>query len=290
MTTEKIITGTWLPVFPGFYGTFFEGETMYESEIDYINEHVKPEALAKAMVDNLYNSNAGTQLFKDFTESTAKQCVKFIEKQLKPEFVESIVYQEISSPKYYNFSNDSVNIAVTFSADNVQNIRHFISEHFAQWREYLKATYTSCDGFISHHGNAPGDEEWLVDNALHGAHNAGAVLEFICGEKEINSESLYYACENDVGIDHEAYEKECIERGWYVPPTLWNRLKSKWDNKPRFKRLKGWTATQYMLDTKKQRYIFAVSKSEPGNDNFIVKRYFKIFIFARLKDEKKKKS
>ena len=287
MTTENIITATWLPVFPGFYGTFFDGENMYEQEIDYIEEHVQPEALKQAMLDNMYNSNAGSKLWKDFIRSTARQCVKIIEAELKKlGFVESIVFEEISSLREYNFTNDSINIEVVFSAANLQAIRHFISEHFAQWKEYLKATYTSYDGFISHHGNQPGDEEWFVDNALLDRHNAGSVLKFLCGENGINSEMLYYACENDVTIDLEAYEKECIESGWYVPDTLWNRLKQKWNDKPRFIRRGGWVADQYVLITKKQTYIFAYSAAEVKNDELIVKRFFKKFIFARLKNEK----
>lgn len=291
MNNEKIITGSWLPVFPGFYGTFFDGENMYESEIDYINERVEPEGLAKAMIDNLYNSKAGNQLWKDYEESIAKQCVTIIASELVPEFVESIEFEAISSPREYNFRNDSIIVKYTFSAANLQAIRHFISEHYLQWQTYLKETYTSYDGFISHHANNPGAEEWFADNALRDRHNAGAVMEFICGEKEITSETLYYDCDNDVGLNHETYEKECIDCGWYVPDTWWNRLKSKWaDRSFKFKVLHGWGAKQYIFDTKKQRYIFAVSRQEVKSKYFIVKRYFKVFIFARLKDEKKNKS
>ena len=289
MSTENIITGTWLPVFPGFYGTFFDGETMYEQEIDYIDEHVLPKELAEAMIENLYNSDAGSKLWKEYTESTAKQCVTVIEQSLKElGFVESIVFEEISSPREYNFANDAVHIQVTFTPVNLQNIRHFISEHFAQWKEYLKGSYTSYDGFTSHHSNQPGAEEWFADNAIRDSHNAGSVLEFLCGENQINSETLYYECENDAGLDHEAYKQECIKMGWWTPDTLWCRLKAKWfDWEPCLKVHSRHGIRQYILDTKKQRYIFAVTKEKPSNDNFITKRLLKIFLFGRLKNEKR---
>ena len=44
---------------------------------------------------------------------------------------------------------------------------------------------------------------------------------------------------------------------------------------------------QFIFDTPKQRYIFAVTKQEPIAESFIVKRVFKIFLFAKLKEEKK---
>jgi len=292
MNSENIIIGTWLPVFPGFYGTYFDGEVMYESEENYIEEHVKPEALAAVMIENFHNSNAGTKLWKDYTESTAKQCVKLIEKELKHKgFVESIKFEEISSPKFYNFSNDSINIEVVFSAENIQAIRHFVSEHFAEWKTYLKETYTSCSGFMSHHSNVPGAEEWFVDNALNDKHNAGSILEFLCGELKINSEFLYYQVDNNVSIDIEALKKECLELGWYEPNTRWNRFKS-WlkDNLPKYHVMRSASYKQYILDTSKQKYIFAVYKGDITNNTLIAKRYFKRFVFARLKDEKGEKN
>jgi hypothetical protein len=292
MTTENITISTWLPVFPGFYGTMFDEEIMYEQEIDYINERILPEELAEAMVDNLYNSKAGSQLWKDYTESIAKQCTKTIEAKLKElGFVEAIKFEEISSPKYYNFSNDSINVEVIFSAENIQAIRHFISEHFAQWKEYLRGKYTSCDGFTSHHANVPGAEEWFVDNALNDGHNAGAVLDFLCGENKIDQEYLYYGCENNVELDTDMLKKECIEKGWYVPDTIWNRVKGFLSARlPEYKKQIDSKGKQYIFDTQKQRYIFAISKEPVYNDNFIVKRFFKIFIFGRLKDGKAKNS
>jgi hypothetical protein len=44
---------------------------------------------------------------------------------------------------------------------------------------------------------------------------------------------------------------------------------------------------QFIFDTPKQRYIFAIIKLEPVAEAFIVKRIFKIFLFAKLKEEKK---
>ena len=111
MTGENISTKTWLPVFPGFYGTFFDGEGIYEQEIEYIHEEYD-EDLAEVMESSLYTSKAGQKLWDDYQDSIARQCVQAIEKELSPEYVTSIKFEEISSPKFYNFSNDSINIIV----------------------------------------------------------------------------------------------------------------------------------------------------------------------------------
>ncbi len=288
----KITTGTWLPVFPGFYCTILEWliDSAADNDLECIKDSDRPEELKDAMKDHYYVSKAYYANIKPMETAIAKQCTTIVEKELKAlGFVESIKFEKLVSPREYNFNNDSVDIEVTFTPENVQNIRHYISEHFAQWREYLKGTYTSCDGFISHHSNQPGDEEWFVDNALNDQHNAGAVLEFLCGEHEINAETLFNQCESVEGIDLDALEKQCYKEGWYIPDNLWNKLKT-YRFPVRFKVIGSWAARQYVLDTKKQRYIFAVTKAEPKTDIFLHKRFFKIFLFGWLKNEKGNKA
>lgn len=293
MITENIITGTWLPVFPGFYETCFNGDCLYEREIDYFRETVKPAELVQCMIDNLYHSQAGVKLWREYQDSIAKQCVSVIWNELRNlHYVENIEFEEICSPKYYNYVNDSINVKVTFSAENIRNIKAMIEEHTDEWKEYLKQTYTSRDGFISHHSNNPDAEEWDIEAALTDSHNAGAILEFLCGENNITSETLYYGCEEDVGLDTDALKKECIEKGWYVPKNIcldWFRsLKPRFLNNYKFRKsVTLGCANQYILETPKQRYIFAITKQEPTNQVFITKRIFKIFLFAKLREEKK---
>lgn len=293
MNGKKITTGTWLPVFPGFYETIFDGEMIYENEEDYIRETIKPVELADCMIENMCNSNAGTKLWKDYTRSIAEQCVDCIEKELKAlRFVEKLEFEEISSPKYYNYINDSINIQVTFSAENVRAIRNFIFENLEAWKTYLKENYTSCDGFISFHKSTPDSEEWVVDSALNDSHNAGAVLEFLCGENDIDQETLYYFCENNVQIDIKELRKECISSGWYEPKRICRdwfvSLLPRLGKYYSVRTLKDRHGIQFIFETPKQRYFFAITKDQITNEAFIVKRFFKILVFARLKNGKKR--
>lgn len=289
----KLVTHTWLPVFPGFYGTIFDGDSMYSSETEYINESVKPEELAKSMIDNLYNSEAGDKLWKEYEQSTAKQCVETIWNNLRNlHYVEEIEFEEVCSPRYYNFSNDSINVKVTYSIENITNIKNFIQENLNEWKKFLKNNYSSYDGFISSHSNNPDSEEWDIETALADTHKSGSILQFICNEHNIDSDTLYDSCEQQVFLDLDMYKKECINECWYRPKNMcldWLRsLKPRFKKNYRFRKIiSHGFARQYIIETPKQRYIFAISKQDVNNDLFIVKRFFKIFIFAKLKKEKK---
>lgn len=289
---ETITAFTWLPVFPGFYGTYFDGDGLYGREIEYIHEHYSEE-LAKVMVDRLYSSKAHAKLWKEYTESIAKQCISIIWNNLRNlGYVTEIKFEELHSPKEYNFYNDSINVMIIFSAENIEKIKTMLQEHKDEWKEYLKSHYTSCDGFISSHDNYPESEEWQVEKALQDSHNSGALLNFICEENGITDEVLYNSTEENVGLDTEMLKKECIENGWYVPPSFcrdWFKgLFPKIRKNYSFKRNKSFSDTWYSLNTPKQRYIFCVTKEDARNNAFIVKRYFRIFLFGKLKEEKKR--
>ena len=290
---EKLVTGTWLPVFPGFYETYFNGDCLYDREIQYIEETITPKELADVLVDKFYETKAFDKLYEEYQESIAKQCVSVIWNELLHlGYVENIEFEEIYSPKYYNYINDSINVKVTFSAENIRNIKAMIEEHTDEWKEYLKQVYTSRDGFISRHSNSPDAEEWDIETALTNGHNAGAILEYLCGENNITSETLYYGCEENVQMDIKLHKKECIEKGWYVPKNIcfdWFRsLRHRFKGKYKFRRVVTLAfPVEYILETPKQRYVFAITKQEPVNKAFIVKKIFKIFLFAKLKEEKK---
>lgn len=292
---ENLVTGTWLPVFPGFYGTIFDDDSIVDSEIEYIEEQVKPEELAACMIKNMYHSNAITMFYKEYQDSIAKQCVSIIWNNLRNlHYVENIEFEEISSPKFYNFINDSINVKVTFSPENIRNIKNLIDKNPEEWKKYLKENYSSYDGFMSHHSNRAESEEWNIETALADRHNAGAVLQFICDNENITDETLYYNCENNVQLNIDMLKKECIKNGWYVPKNIcldWFRsLAPRFKKNYKFKRVSSlaFFAKQYILETPRQRYIFVISKEEIINNHFIIKRFFKIFIFAKLKEEKKR--
>lgn len=177
---------TFLPVFPGFYNTLFESDdsTVIES----------------------YNQENGTNFdydnfdwdYSDYYNQTAKNCCKVIEKLLKEKnIVQSIEFQRVVSPQYYNFSNDLINIEAKI---NVDILIFFIESNKESFDRYVKENYTSCDGFTSFHSND--GEKWLKSlincDLDKPEHKFGAMLNFVC-EMLIDDENkqMWLYCELD---------------------------------------------------------------------------------------------
>lgn len=294
MENEKLVSYTWLPVFPGFYYTIFDNDKNSDYEEEYIRENIEPVELAECMIEHIYESETAVKFYKEYQDSVARQCVVIIWDNLKRlGYVESIEFEEISSPREYNFINDSINVKIIFSAENIKKIKTVLQEHADEWKEYLIRNYKSYDGFISYHSYYPEDEEWNVDTALHDTHNIGSILQFICEQNDITDATLYTFVEDNVSLDTDMLKRECIDKGWYVPKSIcrdWFRsVKARIKLQYSFRRYVSLlNPAQYILETPKQRYIFTIYKGEfPANNAFIIKRLFQIFIFAKLKEEKK---
>lgn len=124
---------TYLPVFTGFYGSFWDEPDFYgEAEyyglpedfnfLEYMNWHAYKNDLSLA--------------FCAIVESEMSL------------FIEKIEYQILSSPKEYNFINDSINCIIR---PKKAAITKFILEHQAAFEVYLKDHLKDRDGFHSFH-------------------------------------------------------------------------------------------------------------------------------------------
>lgn len=176
---------SWLPVFPGFYNTIFEYNNEH-SDIDYFNELREDKKLiGKVEFDHIKFD------YDSYNNDVADSCCNVLECGLN-EFVLKIDFEHVSSPREYNFVNDSINCTYTLTSENFNNIKSFIKNHLVEFKQYLKNTYTSYDGFISFYSN--NIKEWKVTKKLlkEDSHILGSILEFICQVKKISQESLYY--------------------------------------------------------------------------------------------------
>lgn len=187
MTTTITKINTWLPVFPGFYGTIFEPNT--DDELYYQNQE-RDDSLPKIEWDDLDFDN------QEYERDVVKQCCSFLEDELK-NYVSAIKFEGISSPREYNFANDSGNVEIELTNENIQAIRDYIYKNIEAYKKYLKR-YKSYDGFMSFYGYD--FKEWVEythdfldysDNE----HYLGSVLEFICQNEDITDEAMYYSLE-----------------------------------------------------------------------------------------------
>lgn len=191
---------TFLPVFNGFYNTLFE------NILDNATEFA---------IDN-YNEQNGTELnYDDFNfdfitlqNEICKDAVSKIEEKLNEIGINcKIIYENLVSPREYNFSNDSINIEINFK--KFSQVIEIFEQNFDSFSQYIKEHYTSCSGFISSHSSYASD--WMEDlreDAKNEAHKVGAILDFILQEiEEYKDEDLYFdLCDNCYEIDYTINE------------------------------------------------------------------------------------
>ena len=177
---------TFLPIFPGFYGTWFEDYDMedYEikSELESLADtyHLHPD-----VVYALHNFGANWQLvdvdYENYRHDLAIDCCQWVEYQLQHLFGKEckVEFQEIHSPREYNFENDAIYCAIKVDLDKVIK---YIREHWEEFSERIKESYTSYDGFHSWYSNDA--KEWIPDSVKSdedlewSEHQVGAALQF----------------------------------------------------------------------------------------------------------------
>lgn len=133
---------TFLPLFPGFYGSMLEC-TNDEQEFDNINEQREARGLPAVGWDEVNFD------YRDYEKKVGKNACNYVERILNGLGLKcSIEFQKIVSPREYNFENDNVDCKVKF---NVATLRRLFKE--SECEKYLHDTFTSRDGFISFYSN-----------------------------------------------------------------------------------------------------------------------------------------
>ena len=179
---------TFLPVFTGFYSTIFEPDGE-DNEISDINSQRKAKNLPEIEFNDC-NFN-----YDEYRKEVSIAVTNYIEKELKDiNVLSKINVEALSSPKEYNFSNDSINIEVELSDDNIKEIKKFLYDNLDEYKQYLKDNYTSYDGFCSFHPNT--FKGWLeitkdFNDYEPNCHYLGSVLEFICQMNELDTDSMH---------------------------------------------------------------------------------------------------
>lgn len=168
---------TFLPVFNGFYNSFWE---------DYLNSDGEAEHYNLPDDFDFYQYVDYNKYFNHLS----KQFCNILENELK-EFVNSIEFEELISPKYYNFTNDSINCIIK---PNVKVIKEYIYNNKDQYSKYLKVEFTSRSGFISYYSNDFEGWEELTDNFTNYDNKfcLGSVLNFIAQNEGITEDCLIY--------------------------------------------------------------------------------------------------
>lgn len=186
MDSQSKAIDTWLPLFKGFYNTIWDGDaelTQYCNEYNVDSDDVE--------VD-----------WHRFRNDVAITLVSKMEEDLiEMEFIESMAFQSIISPKYYNYNNDSINVVIV---PNVDSINKYIVNNINEFDAYLKKRYTSYDGFTSFRFNSA--VEWAHDTIDFtmldkDSHVLGALLDFILTNEGIEDDDYLSRVDENMYFD-----------------------------------------------------------------------------------------
>jgi hypothetical protein len=178
---------TWCPLFPGFYWSVFEYDKE-ERDIESYNEEYKTD----------YDYDDFDWDYADYHKRVSIAFVNKLESELKyylPDI--EIGFEELRSPREYNFANDSINVIVRL---DLKDLLKLISDRKEAATKHFKDTYTSYDVFISFHSNDVND--WL-DKAYimeKPEHRIGALLECLC-RIEFSQDDFMYWTDGESWID-----------------------------------------------------------------------------------------
>ena len=203
----KFSIETWLPVFPGFYGTAFEADLSDCAAALWgfpalVDDDYK--RLAQEIVHDCFNR-------EDYANAVGVACTEWVETQLlKAGFNVKLTFQRVNSPKEYNFTNDSIDILAELPTSAYRQMLHFCHVHYMSWGKTIRDNYTSRDGFISAYSND--SAIWLTDYlAKRNPHAVGRLLDFILTEyyqQADLSDSLFAYLAENTGIRGTAFLDE----------------------------------------------------------------------------------
>jgi hypothetical protein len=168
---------TYLPLFSGFYGTIWESDESdfcYENDCTYDDLTVDYDAYNKDVVLGIC----------DFVESNCP-------------FITTVKFENICSPREYNFRNDSGNVTITIKP---KELKSYLKSNKDELDSYLRERYTSRSGFSSYYGNS--FEQWKdeTNNFTNlENHYLGSLLQFYFDNEEITEYDAYEM--NEVYID-----------------------------------------------------------------------------------------
>lgn len=186
---------SFLPVFQGFYGTIFE----YDNEEQDIEHAIEEEGAPKDS-----NWDNFTWDYKEYHKRIAKACCTMVGGELTDLGI-SVTYEGLSSPREYNFTNDSINVTYGLKKDSVDKIVQYLKDNVLLFGEYLAGKFTSYSGFISFYSNS--SDVWIQDiipNKIENDFNVlGVLLEFYLQNEEYTAEDLREELHDENWINYE---------------------------------------------------------------------------------------
>lgn len=184
---------TFLPLFEGFYNSTYSDALDFAEEniIEYYNEEHNT---------NLTWSDFDFKIdFISYSKVITNSIINYIEENL-PNLIVSYQFEELIHPREYNFSTDTINIALELNKEQLLNL---MNENKEMLTQKIKNKYSSCEGFISLHSN--NFEVWLEEIKTEGkkySHKIGAIIGMLL-EDDFETECVFNFGEEYNYIDYK---------------------------------------------------------------------------------------
>jgi len=138
---------TLAPGFSGFYNS------IWEFDDDAINVDIAEQREERGL-DELSDYTLDID-YKRYRVDVAKQYCKVTSKLLD-DYIESMTFKELESPREYNFTTDKIVCDVTIDTDKISA---WCEDNKDELSEYITQRFTSRDGFCSFFSNDI--NEWI---------------------------------------------------------------------------------------------------------------------------------
>lgn len=123
-------------IFPGFYES-----NLYNSDSEYyFNEMMK---------DDDHPEEYELKDFEGFRTEVSKKAADLLHEAIvfDDSIIQAIDFESLSSPKYYNFETDRLNLKIKLDQRKLD--LYCFRQEKTDFNQYLKDHFTSCDGFFS---------------------------------------------------------------------------------------------------------------------------------------------
>jgi len=223
---------TYLPLFPGFYGTIFEVKTS-----DICNELV---TLSKGAGINMSADGAEILLYSKvvdfdyagYDNEYLNRLVESVSLQLSTRLPITLSFEYMQSPKEYNFTNDVGAVKATLKFDEFKaQLLSLICANKDCFDTFIRKRFTSGPGFVSFHSDD--GNEWLQELILwkkdkgYDSTRFGSLLEFVLTAIDGYDQEALYHCTEAPSI-HDYLSGKLVDalRGGEIP-KLWVDLSDK---------------------------------------------------------------
>ena len=156
---------SYLPTFVGFYETMFDSS---QAEIYILEE------------ENLEFDEVEFD-FKEYRNRVAEKCVSSVWNFLKNDgFDIDIEFEEVYSPRQYNFTNDVINCTYKITDADFNRLLEYCKTNLSDFKTFLEDNYSSYSGFISFFTTEPKKwfNEYLKEDSDKFERAFAGILEF----------------------------------------------------------------------------------------------------------------